>query len=106
MCINPVNWKTDATPAILHDTITVTLSPEHNVLVLSGYSGSEYTPILGIINTGDFHGAEPMATRAVVYPVFPNPTRPIFLSRNSINGVSQKQKSLLLVQRPLWTSSD
>ena len=59
MCINPVNWKTDATPAILHDTITVTLSPEHNVLVLSGYSGSEYTPILGIINTGDFHGAEP-----------------------------------------------
>lgn len=59
MCINPVNWKTDATPAILHDTITVTLSPEHNVLILSGYSGSEYTPILGIINTGDFHGAEP-----------------------------------------------
>ncbi len=59
MCINPVNWKTDATLAILHDTITVTLSPEHNVLVLSGYSGSEYTPILGIINTGDFHGAEP-----------------------------------------------
>ena len=59
MCINPVNWKTDATPATLHDTITVTLSPEHNVLVLSGYSGSEYTPILGIINTGDFHGAEP-----------------------------------------------
>ena len=59
MCINPVNWKTDATPAILHDTITVTLSPEHNVLVLSGYNGSEYTPILGIINTGDFHGAEP-----------------------------------------------
>lgn len=59
MCINPVNWKTDATPATLHDTITVTLSPKHNVLVLSGYSGSEYTPILGIINTGDFHGAEP-----------------------------------------------
>lgn len=59
MCINPVNWKTDATPATLHDTITVTLSPEHKVLVLEGYSGSEYKPILGFLNVGDFHSAEP-----------------------------------------------
>lgn len=59
MCINPVNWKTDDTPAILHDTITVTLSPEHKVLVLDGYSGSEYKPILNFLNVGDFHGAEP-----------------------------------------------
>lgn len=59
LCINPVNWRTDATPATLHDTITVTLSPEHQVLVLDGYSGSEYQPILGIINVGDFHSAEP-----------------------------------------------
>ena len=42
ICINPVNWRTDAIPATLHDTITVTLSPEHHVLVVSGYSGSEY----------------------------------------------------------------
>ncbi len=59
ICINPVNWKTDATPAVLHDSITVTLSPEHHVLVLEGYSGKEYQPILGILNVGDFHGAEP-----------------------------------------------
>lgn len=59
MCINPVNWKTDATPAILNDTITVTLNPEYNVLVLQGYDGSRYKPILNILNTGDFHGAEP-----------------------------------------------
>ena len=49
---------------------------------------------------------KPMATRAVVYPVFPNPTRPIFLSLSSISGVSQKQKSLLFAQRPLCTSSE
>ena len=60
MCINPVNWHTDATPATLHDTITVTLSPEHHVLVVTGYSGSEYKPILkGLLNTGDIHGCEP-----------------------------------------------
>lgn len=57
--INPVNWRTDSTPAILHDTITVRLSPEHNVLVLENYSGSEYKPIMGFINVGDFHGCEP-----------------------------------------------
>ena len=59
MCINPVNWRTDATPAILHDTITVTLSPEHNVLVLEGYDGSHLTNILDIINVGDYHSIEP-----------------------------------------------
>ena len=59
MCINPVNWRTDDTPAILHDTITVTLSPAHHVLVLDGYSGDEYEPIRGFLNVGDFHGCEP-----------------------------------------------
>lgn len=59
MCINPVNWHTDATPAVLQDSITVTVSPEHHVLVLDGYSGSEYHPILGFLNVGDFHGCEP-----------------------------------------------
>lgn len=59
MCINPVNWRTDATPAILNDTITVTLSPEYNVLVLDGYDGNSLPNILNILNTGDYHGAEP-----------------------------------------------
>lgn len=59
MCINPVNWRTDATPAVLDDTVTVSVSPEHRVLVVRGYSGAEYRPILGFLNVGDFHGAEP-----------------------------------------------
>jgi hypothetical protein len=59
MSINPVNWCTDATPATLHDTITVTLSPEHHVLVVSGYSGSEYAPYRNFLNVGDIHSCEP-----------------------------------------------
>ena len=59
MCINPVNWRTDATPAILNDTITVTLSPEYRVLVLDGFDGSGLPNILDILNTGDYHGIEP-----------------------------------------------
>lgn len=62
-CINPVNWRTDSTPAVLHDTITVRLAPEENVLVLTGYSGSEYPPILGFLNVGDFHCCEPFLYR-------------------------------------------
>ena len=59
MCINPVNWCTDATPATLRDSITVTLSPEHNVLVVEGYDGSHLPNILDIINVGDYHSIEP-----------------------------------------------
>ena len=59
ICINPVNWRTDATPAMLHDTITITLSPEHHVLVATGYSASEYKPYRGLINVGDIHSCEP-----------------------------------------------
>lgn len=59
MCINPVNWKTDATPAVLHDTLTVTVSPEHKVLVVKGFDGSNLTNILDILNVGDYHSIEP-----------------------------------------------
>jgi predicted esterase len=57
--INPVNWRTDATPATLHDTITVTLEPERHVLVVTGYSGSEYPAYKNFINVGDIHSCEP-----------------------------------------------
>jgi len=57
--INPVNWRTDATPATLLDTITVTLEPERHVLVVTGYSGSEYHPYKNFINVGDIHSCEP-----------------------------------------------
>lgn len=59
MAINPVNWKTDATPATLNDTITVTLDPEYKVLVVKGFDGSYLPNILNILNVGDYHGAEP-----------------------------------------------
>ena len=59
IAINPVNWRTDAMPATLHDTITVTLSPEYHVLVVSGYSGSEYKPYKNLLNVGDIHSCEP-----------------------------------------------
>ena len=59
MGINPVNWRTDATPATLHDTITVALSPAYHVLVVSGYSGSEYKPYKDLLNVGDIHSCEP-----------------------------------------------
>ena len=59
MGINPVNWRTDATPATLHDTITVTLSPEYHVLVVKGYSGSEYPAYKDFLNVGDIHSCEP-----------------------------------------------
>ena len=59
MAINPVNWCTDATPAVLHDTITVTLSPEYHVLVVDGYEGAEYRPYGDFINVGDIHSCEP-----------------------------------------------
>ena len=59
MGINPVNWRTDVTPATLHDTITVTLAPEYHVLVVSGYSGAEYPAYKDLINVGDIHSCEP-----------------------------------------------
>jgi len=59
MGINPVNWRTDATPATLHDTITVTLDPGSHMLVVEGYSGAEYPPYRNFINVGDIHGCEP-----------------------------------------------
>lgn len=59
LCINPVSWTTDATPARMDGDITVTLDPDHKVLVVEGYDGSSLPNILGILNTGDYHGAEP-----------------------------------------------
>lgn len=59
MCINPVNWRTDETPAILQDTITVTLNAQHKVLVLDGFDGRYLPNILDVINTGDYHSIEP-----------------------------------------------
>jgi len=86
--INPVNWRTDATPAILHDTITVTLAPAYHVLVVTGYEGAEYKPYKDFINVGDLHSAEPwlyreciqenMALRAAEWRRLKGPVKPYF----------------------------
>ncbi len=42
VAINPVNWCTDATPAVLFDTLTVTLDPATKLLLVDGYEGTGY----------------------------------------------------------------
>lgn len=42
VAINPVNWCTDATPAVLFDSLTVTLDAGTNLLLVDGYEGSGY----------------------------------------------------------------
>ena len=42
ICINPVNWCTDATPAVLFDSLTVTLDPETKLLLVDGFEGTGY----------------------------------------------------------------
>lgn len=42
VAINPVNWCTDATPAVLFDSLTVTLDPASNLLVVDGFEGTGY----------------------------------------------------------------
>lgn len=59
MCINPVNWSTGPEPALLHDTITISLDTLHHVLVAQNYAATEYRPYKDFINVGDIHGCEP-----------------------------------------------
>ena len=40
VAINPVNWCTDATPAVLFDSLTVTLDPGTKLLLVDGYESS------------------------------------------------------------------
>ena len=42
VAINPVNWRTDATPAVLHDTLTVTLDPATKLLLVEGHDVVDY----------------------------------------------------------------
>ena len=46
VAINPVNWCTDATPAVLFDSLTVTLDPATKLLLVDGFdsSGSGWEP--------------------------------------------------------------
>lgn len=42
VAINPVNWRTDSTPAVMHDTLTVTLDPATKLLLVDGYDKVDY----------------------------------------------------------------
>ena len=62
--INPVNWRTDATPATFvydydgaNDTITATLDTVSHLTVIEGYDGT--CPILPFVGKkGNYHGLE------------------------------------------------
>lgn len=71
VAINPVNWCTDATPAVLitqpsplipidqqrNDTLTVTLDPASGLLLVEGYTGNDYIlPLIG--KQGNYHSRE------------------------------------------------
>ncbi|MBR4804139.1 MAG: DUF3089 domain-containing protein [Bacteroidales bacterium] len=62
IAINPVNWRTDATPATLvspisPDTITATLDTISKLLVVDGYSREDYIlPLIG--REGNYHCLE------------------------------------------------
>lgn len=57
ICINPVNWKTDSTPATIADTVTVAVHPDHKILVVSGLDNEKYyLPVLGnLFSKGNYH---------------------------------------------------
>lgn len=42
MCINPLNWRTDATPAIVWDTVSVAADAAHALLIVSGLDPKRY----------------------------------------------------------------
>ncbi|MBO4596653.1 MAG: DUF3089 domain-containing protein [Bacteroidaceae bacterium] len=71
VCINPVNWQTDATPAILvtepspfipqnqqtKDYMTVTLDTISDLLLVDGFSATDYVlPLIG--KEGNYHSRE------------------------------------------------
>lgn len=56
VAINPVNWRTDATPAVMHDTLTVSLDPLTKLLLVKGYDVVDYDT--SFFNEGCYHTFE------------------------------------------------
>ena len=59
-CINPVNWKTDATPADINDSVSVSIDTINKLLLVSGYDGGgiEIPALKGVISNGNYHLSE------------------------------------------------
>lgn len=57
LCINPVNWRTDGSPAYLNDSVTVRVEPKHHVLLVEGFRTEDfYVPRLGTLFVeGNYH---------------------------------------------------
>lgn len=57
LCINPVNWKTDGSPAYLNDSVTVRVDTKEHVLLVEGFNpGDYYLPSLStLFKEGNYH---------------------------------------------------
>lgn len=57
ICINPINWKTDATPAMLNDRVSVRIDIKNKVLIVDGLDSKQYyLPILDkLFKEGNYH---------------------------------------------------
>lgn len=56
LCINPVNWRTDAAEAALEDTLTVACDPASHLLIVSGFKAPPESYVLPLIGReGNYH---------------------------------------------------
>lgn len=55
--INPVNWRTDATPAVLFDTLTATLDAVTHLVCVSGFQ-DQYNVVPYVGKAGNYHTLE------------------------------------------------
>ena len=59
-CINPLNWRADATPAPLWDTVAVSVDPAHAVLLVEGLDPMRYfrPKYAALFPCGNYHMLE------------------------------------------------
>ena len=80
----------------LHDSITVTLSTEHNVLILEGFDGSFMLNILNILNVGDYPSS--MRIDSQLHLVH---RKPIDVSQMSYRGPLTSREFQVIIERYL-----
>lgn len=57
VCINPVNWTTNATPAVLNDSVTVTVDTVNHLLIVDGLDPEHYyaPSLVSTFPLGNYH---------------------------------------------------